>query len=53
MTGCLFSPPPNPPVWPPVLLKVFDIVFLNRFVILRTAESLWLAVIPGPFGEAN
>ena len=53
MTGLSFSPPPDSPLCPPALLNVFEIVFLNLFVILRIAESLWLVVIPPPFGEGN
>jgi hypothetical protein len=39
MTDLLFSPPPDSPLCP-ALLNVFEIVFLNLFVILRIAESL-------------
>lgn len=40
MTGFPFSPPSDSPVWPPVLVNVFEIVFRSLFVILRIAESL-------------
>ena len=52
MVGFPFSPPPDSPLCP-ALLNVFEIVFLNLFVILRIAESLWLIVIPTPLDDGS